>query len=145
MKKTLSIVLFLLIVAVGVIAALLLFVSQPRNSSGIEPVSPTTTRTIDTDEVLGARDTADQLRLDLTAQINGQTALELLETSAKIETEDYGLAGQFVTSINGVESDSKNFWAFYLNGEFAAAGASQTILEAGDTISFVYEEILFDN
>lgn len=144
MKKTLSIVLFLIIVALGITGASLLFISQPSNNLTTTPTN-IATRTIDTDEVLGARDTADQLRLDLTAQIDGQTALELLETSAKIETEDYGLAGKFVTSINGVESDSKNFWAFYLNGEFAAAGASQTILEAGDTISFVYEEILFDN
>lgn len=144
MKKTLSIVLFLIIVALGITGASLLFISQPSNNLTTTPTN-IATRTIDTDEVLGARDTADQLRLDLTAQIDGQTALELLETSAKIETEDYGLAGKFVTSINGVESDSKNFWAFYLNGELATAGASHTILEAGDTISFVYEEILFDN
>lgn len=141
MKKTLSIALLLIIVLIGAALFSLLYVGQPQ--MGSQQTAPT--RIADTNEVLGTQDTAEQLRLDLTAQIDGQTALELLETSAKVETQDFGAAGQFVTSINGVESDAKNYWAFYLNGQYAQEGASHTILAAGDIISFVYEEIILDN
>lgn len=77
----------------------------------------------------------------LVATESGQTALELLESRATIETQEYGDAGAFVTSINGLAGDNQNYWAFYLNGEYSQTGASQTILEPGDEIKFVYEEI----
>ncbi len=80
-------------------------------------------------------------QLVLTATTSGQTALELLNANAKIETKDYGDAGLFVTSIDSVESDKKHYWAFYVNDEYAQQGISQTVLESGDVVKFVYEEI----
>lgn len=47
----------------------------------------------------------------------------------------------FVTSINGVAGDNEHYWAFYVNDEFAQQGVSQTVLEGGDVVKFVYEEI----
>ena len=79
-----------------------------------------------------------------TATQDEQTALELLQSQASIETTEYGEAGQFVTSIDGVAADSQHYWAFYLNDQYAEAGASQTILKSGDTIKFVYETINTD-
>ncbi len=80
-------------------------------------------------------------QLVLTATQSGQTALELLEAKAEIETKDYGEAGVFVTSINGVVGDNEHYWAFYVNDEFAQQGVSQTVLESSDVVKFVYEEI----
>lgn len=80
-------------------------------------------------------------QLFFTATQSGQTALELLETKAEVETKDYGDAGMFVTSINGVEGDNEHYWAFYVNDEYAKQGVSQTVLESGDIVKFVYEEI----
>jgi hypothetical protein len=80
-------------------------------------------------------------QLVLTASQSGQTALELLEEKAEIETKDYGEAGMFITSINGVAGDNKHYWAFYVNDEFAQQGVSQTVLESNDIVKFIYEEI----
>lgn len=80
-------------------------------------------------------------QLILTATTSGQTALELLEASAKIKTKDYGDAGMFVTSIDNLDGDNKHYWAFYVNDEYAQQGISQTVLESGDVVKFVYEEI----
>lgn len=105
-----------------------------------------------------------------TATENGQIALDLIEAETesdsnskaksnsstnsdsnprpelpplKIETIDYGLAGKFVSSINGLAGNNQNYWAFYVNGEYAQAGASQTILKKGDIITLTYEAVTF--
>lgn len=80
-------------------------------------------------------------QLVLTATQSGQTALELLESKAQLETKDYGDAGEFVTSIDGIAGDNEHYWAFYVNDEYAQQGASQTILTQGDIVKFAYEEI----
>lgn len=84
-----------------------------------------------------------------TAAEDGQIALNLAQatsegTSLQIETIDYGTAGKFVSSINGLSGNNQNYWAFYVNGEYAQAGASQTILKKGDIITFTYEEVTFE-
>lgn len=72
---------------------------------------------------------------------SGQLALDLIQANAEVETEDYGDAGQFVTSINGLAGNNEYYWAFYVNNEYAEQGASQTVLQEGDTIRFVYEAV----
>lgn len=78
--------------------------------------------------------------LKFEAQIDGQNAFELLQSSAQIEFKKYDF-GVFVESINGVKGNDSYFWAFYLNGEQAQAGADQTTLKKGDTVEWRYEEI----
>jgi len=72
---------------------------------------------------------------------SGQLALDLIQANAEVETEDYGDAGQFVTSINGLAGSNEYYWAFYVNNEYAEQGASQTVLQEGDSIRFVYEAV----
>jgi len=84
----------------------------------------------------------DALTYEFTAQTDGITALELLTEQAEVETQDFGSAGAFVTSINGTPSNAQYYWSFFVNGEYAEQGASQTILQKGDTITFTYEEIV---
>lgn len=76
-----------------------------------------------------------------TATADGQTAQVLLETGARVEYQDYGEAGKFVTSLDGLAADEGHYWAFYLNGQYSQTGVSQTILNKGDTITFTYEAI----
>ncbi len=79
-------------------------------------------------------------KYEITATANKQQALALLQTMAKVETKDYGSAGAFVTSINGLAGDAGHYWAFYVNGKYAQKGASQTVLTKGDKIQFIYED-----
>ncbi len=78
---------------------------------------------------------------EFTAFKDGQAALELIDSGAKIETKDFGTAGKFITSINGLPGNNEYYWAFYLNGGYAEAGVSQTRLKKGDVIRFVYEAV----
>jgi hypothetical protein len=78
---------------------------------------------------------------EIVATQSGKVALDLLDSQTQVETKDYGSAGKFVTSINGLAGDNNNYWAFYLNGKYAEKGASQTVLTKNDIIRFVYEPV----
>ena len=113
-----------------------LYLYKQQQAAIVPPAEPSPTPVV---TETTQKNTAAQLIL--TATQSGQTALEILEAKAEIETKDYGDAGVFVTSIDGIAGDNKHYWAFYVNDEFAQQGVSQTILESGDIIKFVYEEI----
>jgi len=67
---------------------------------------------------------------------DGKTALELLESAAKIEKSGEG-ANAYVTSINGVTADStKEYWAFSINGEASMVGAGSYITKSSDVIKW---------
>lgn len=74
----------------------------------------------------------------LVAEQSGQSASDLLNKYIQVGYKEYDF-GTMVESINGLAADKESFWAFYVNGEFADRGVSQTTLEAGDTIEFIYE------
>ena len=71
---------------------------------------------------------------------DGQTALDLLKSSAQVEYEEFDF-GVLVSEINGLAADDKHYWALYVNDEYATAGASETVLKTGDTMKWMYEEI----
>ena len=71
----------------------------------------------------------------------GQTALEVLDATHQITTQDYGSMGKFVLSIDGVAPDNKHFWAFYVNGKQSNVGASFYKLLANDKIEWKLEAI----
>ncbi len=73
---------------------------------------------------------------------SGKTALDLLKAKypGKVETKQSSF-GEFVEGINGVKADSKHFWAFYINGEFANIGAGSYATKEGETLSWKLEEI----
>lgn len=56
------------------------------------------------------------------------------------EESQYGL---YVKTVNGVTADfdkHKEYWAFYVNGEYAMSGVDTTEVEAGATYSFKVEK-----
>ena len=77
---------------------------------------------------------------DLTS--DKETVGDALKEAGLIEgTEsDYGL---YVTKVNGIEALYEvdgTYWAFYINGEYAATGVDATDLEDGATYSFKVEK-----
>jgi hypothetical protein len=68
----------------------------------------------------------------------GKDALTLLKKRAKIEQASSGL----IIAINGRKADDKmhEFWAFYVNGEFASTGPADYQTKDTDTIMWKIEK-----
>ncbi len=74
--------------------------------------------------------------------VEGKNALELLKASHRVDTKDYPGVGEFVTAIDGLETDSKtSFWAFYVNGKQSPVGASAYITKDSDELEWKVETI----
>lgn len=68
----------------------------------------------------------------------GEALLELGLVSG--DMGDYGL---YVKTVNGITADydeDGTYWAFYVNGEYAASSADLTTITEGDTYSFKVEK-----
>jgi len=71
----------------------------------------------------------------------GKTALEILQNGADVTTESSSF-GDFVTGINGLNSDSsKNYWSFYVNGAYAVEGAGTYKTTDGEKIEWRLEDL----
>jgi hypothetical protein len=73
--------------------------------------------------------------------VEGATALTTLKTLTDVNTEksDYG---EFVTSINGVQANSKKeYWSFYVNGKYSDEGAGTYKAKAGDNFKWQLEQL----
>ncbi len=71
----------------------------------------------------------------------GKNALDLLKQTQKVTLKTYAGVGEFVNGINGLESDSKHFWSFYVNGAQATVGASTYTTKSTDVIEWKFEGI----
>lgn len=80
------------------------------------------------------------LIIEATASMNGQTALEVLQSAASVQIQESPL-GTFVQGINGLLGDNEHYWAFYVNSEYANQGAGATVLKAGDVVRFEYTSV----
>jgi hypothetical protein len=49
--------------------------------------------------------------------------------------------GNMITEINGGSVDDTEFWSFYVNGEMSMSGVSGYLVQVGDELGFVIEEI----
>jgi hypothetical protein len=71
----------------------------------------------------------------------GKTALEILKSKFDVETKETDF-GEMVTAIEGKKADeSKEFWAFKVNGEMAMEGAGTYQTKDTDQISWELTEI----
>ena len=73
------------------------------------------------------------------------TALDIMRTLASTSDftfagRDYPSLGFFVDSINGKKAENGHSWILYVNGKLSGTGASQTILDAGNTLEWRYEK-----
>ena len=138
---------------------------QWRNSQS-DSAASTTQETIIDDEDMGSPTTAISVEQSQTATtVNGEitatasanttieltannppvgtTALDLLRQSGvQLELKSFGEAGQFITSINDIAANTNNYWAFYVNDEYAQQAVDKTPVKDGDRVKFVYERIV---
>lgn len=71
---------------------------------------------------------------------DGKTALELLKAKYPNTTTESSTYGDYVTGIDGVKADSsKEYWAFYVNGEVANEGAGTYQTKSSDKIEWRLE------
>lgn len=77
-----------------------------------------------------------------TTVINGQMAIDAL-TKLDKDSEQFAYEykqdpsfGAYVTSINGVKAEEKEFWAFKVNGQDSNQGISSYNVKDGDKLSF---------
>ena len=73
--------------------------------------------------------------------VEGKTALELLKSSHKVESQSFGEFGEFVQSIDEIKPGPTHFWAFYVNGEQAEVGASAYQTKDSDQITWKLTKI----
>ncbi len=135
MKKNLIALLGVVVVTVGIVAYAGPLMSQLKPAG--QPTSQDTTVDLaptELDVIPFAKE------FEYIATQSGQTALDLLKQNNIIEVKEYGF-GTLITGIDGLMADEKNYWAFYVNGEYAKQAADQTNLNAGDTVRFVYEPV----
>ena len=70
----------------------------------------------------------------------GNSALDLLKSSYKVETQSFSF-GEMVSTIDGVASPATHFWAFYVNGKQAEVGSGEYITKDSDIIVWKLEKI----
>ncbi|MFB6203489.1 MAG: DUF4430 domain-containing protein [Candidatus Nanohaloarchaea archaeon] len=81
-------------------------------------------------------------RPDVTKQKNvslgvNSTALRALNESFTVDYRRTDL-GVYVTSIDGLASNSTHYWAFWVNGDYAKKGVGSYVLSEGDRVTFNY-------
>ena len=85
---------------------------------------------------------ADGNETDFEIHTDKETVGEALLEENLIAGDDseYGL---YVKTVNGITADydtDQTYWAFYINGEYAATGVDSTPVTEGDTYSFKVEK-----
>lgn len=83
-----------------------------------------------------------QKEYQFVATISGQKALELVESQAELKLKEYDF-GVMIEGVNGLMADNKNYWAVYLNGEYAQTGIAQIKLQKDERLELKYEEITY--
>lgn len=73
--------------------------------------------------------------------IGTPTAFQLLQVALGPEKVGFSETqyGKMITSINGLEAEGTNYWAFYIDGQMASVGADSYPLKSGNQISFQLE------
>ncbi len=131
MKKSSLFRLLVILILGTTLSACNLQLKTTESPDGNQP-TPTLTQLAPSD--------AQPTTIEVTAWEDGQTALALLESVATVQKKEYGF-GVFVDGINGLLGNQDNYWAFYVNNEYAQRGADQTTLNTGDVVKFVYEPV----
>lgn len=76
----------------------------------------------------------------LTATAAATKALDLAQSQLELQLKEYDF-GLMVEGVNGLLADTNNYWAVYLNGEYAKVGIAELTMQAGDRLELRYETI----
>ena len=96
-----------------------------------------------TQEILPPVETVNQVTdksIQLYATQSGEVALDLLESETSVVYKESEM-GVFINSINDLKGNKENYWAIYVNDEYATSSADTTVLNQGDMVEFRYEQI----
>lgn len=122
-----------------VLAAVFLLSEARTRQANPAPPAASDSATV---EELSAEPAAAQTEFVFTASRDDQPALELVQAEVELTLKEYSF-GTMVEGVNGLLADEGHFWALYQNGEFAQTGIAELVLNAGETITLKYEEIVF--
>lgn len=139
-KSKLLIILFIAVVLAGAVYFVKPITEWSRNGSfsNKEPADDQAEK-LKTTLILWDGKTTSTMNVELP---NGASALDQIKSAPVNATyKDYGDLGMLVESINGIAGNTKTntYWIFYVNGQSATTGASQTKLKNNDTIMWRYE------
>lgn len=70
----------------------------------------------------------------------GLPALEAMRKSARIESKSF-VAGEFVESINNVQAGPGQYWALYVNQQYADKGIGLYGVDSNQTMEWRLEKI----
>ncbi len=70
---------------------------------------------------------------------DGKTALEILQSSHKVEIQESSI-GKFIVGIDGDKNTDDTFWMFYVNGTLGPVGADQYKTKNGEKIEWRLEK-----
>lgn len=89
-----------------------------------------------------AYNSENELILNQTVQAQiGKNAFQILQENTPIEYQDFSF-GKFITSIHGLKADSsKEYWAFYVNGNYSNVGLQDYRIEKSAKLEFKLEKI----
>lgn len=129
-------------------AAMTLLTAGCNGKDSEDPASPSQVKT--EGSVLGEGET--QFTFDVVDQEGNETQFEIHTDKETVgeallelgliagEEGDYGL---YVKTVNGITADYDEdgaYWAFYIDGEYAATGVDATPVKDGETYSFKVEK-----
>ncbi len=83
---------------------------------------------------------AENKTVKFTIHTDEKTVGEALFANDLIDGEN-GPYGLYIKKVNGITADydiDKSYWAFYINGQYAATGADKTDITEGETYQFEY-------
>lgn len=70
----------------------------------------------------------------------GETAYDALTKLVTVEAEEYSI-GKFITTIEGVNPEADEYWAFYIDGEYAQVGPDGFAIEDEVELLFKIEKL----
>lgn len=91
-------------------------------------------------EVTLSEDPEEIQTFEFVAEADDTDALSATLKRTEVEYKQYDF-GTMVESISGQPANESNYWALYINDEYALTGADQTLLNPDDRVQWVFEEI----
>lgn len=116
------------------------FYSSPKKNAGRNPTQTSVSiKNISVYQKVQSDGTNQQDFVKIEIQ-QGKTALDLLQKTSQVKTTGEG-KNAFVTEIDhkAVSAVKKEFWAFYVNGKQAEAGAGSYLLKPQEKIEWKIE------
>lgn len=117
------------------------FVLGACGNPAVEEASTTDTTTVDTVQLTIEVEVDEEIIPELTSEVeteSGSTLMEVMEQEYTVENEE-----GFISAIEGYEQnpDENRWWLYEVNGEQPTVGAEDYVVEEGDEISWMLNEL----